>query len=140
MRAGEGVGGRLAESAGERDGVEKADFGWRSRTMKDEEKTEAEEAGSGRQLSTGGHVQVRRRRANKARRGRQGKAERDVQGLCDDARLADRRNPGFQPASSLVVALRVPHQCQSQAVAASEDRWGQRYRQAIQQGVIAARH
>jgi hypothetical protein len=83
--------------------------------MKDEEKTEAEEAGSGRQLSIGGPVQVRRRRANKARRGqaRQGRERREsrinkqfqVQGLRDDARLADRHNPGFQPASSLVVAL-----------------------------------
>lgn len=30
-RAGERVGGRFVEIAGERDGVEKADFGWRSR-------------------------------------------------------------------------------------------------------------
>lgn len=45
---------------------------------------------------------------------RRGKAERDVRVEstssfrskgCDDARLADRHNPGFQPASSLVVAL-----------------------------------
>lgn len=73
--------------------------------------TEAEEAGSGRQLSISGPVQVR---ANKARQGNARQRERrasrinqqfQVQGPCDDARLADRHNPGFQPASSLVVAL-----------------------------------
>lgn len=81
--------------------------------MKDEEKTETEEAGSGRQLLISGPVQVRRRRANKARQDKAGRERREsrinkqfqVQGLRDDARLADRHNPGFQPASSLVVAL-----------------------------------
>lgn len=58
-RAEERVGGWMVTSAGERDGVEKADFGWRSRAMK-EEKTATGGAGSGRQLSIGGPVQVRR--------------------------------------------------------------------------------
>lgn len=69
MRAAGRVGGRFRESLG-RDGVEKADLGGGVDDA-DEEKIETQEAGNGRQLLIGGPVQVRRRRANKARQGRE---------------------------------------------------------------------
>lgn len=61
--------GGLKRAWGEK-ALKKADWGG-GVDDEDEEKIESQEAGNGRQLLIGGPVQVRRRRANKARQGRE---------------------------------------------------------------------